>query len=137
MRRAGVGLPVVLIYTLVMSAAAVWAADHFRDAREQRMLDAATRDVTYMMDAVDKYQALYTSLPRRLSDLNKVGYREGGGMRVCMFKYNEGETPREDYLDIAIRHRSGQSGAWAEYPAPQRMIKFISIPDCKSVRRGS
>jgi hypothetical protein len=137
MRRRGVGLPVVLIITLVMSALALWGVTELRATREKRMVEAARRDITRMMDAVDEYQALYSTLPRRLGDLNKVGYREGGGMVVCLFAYNGGEKAGSDYLDMAIRHRSADSGAWTEYPAGQRMIKWMRIPDCKSARRGS
>lgn len=41
-----------------------------------------------MMDAVDEYQVLNPTLPRRLSGLNKVGFRESGGMVVGMFTYD-------------------------------------------------
>jgi hypothetical protein len=137
MNRRGVGLPVVLIVTLLMSALALWGATALRGARDKRMVEAAERDITRMMDAVDEYQALYSTLPRRLSDLNKVGYREGGGMVVCMFTYNEGERAGADYLDLAIRHRSAENGAWTEYPSGQRMIKWMPIPECSNARRGS
>ena len=137
MNRRGVGLPVVLIVTLVMSALALWGATQLRGLRDKRMVEAAERDITRMMDAVDEYQALYSTLPRRLSDLNKVGYREGGGMVVCMFAYNQGERPGSEYLDLAIRHRSAENGAWTEYPSGQRMIKWMRIPECRSARRGS
>src|SRR5688500_16352312 len=136
MNRRGVGLPVVLIVTLVMSALALWGATQLRGARDERMVEAAERDIARMMDAVDEYQALYSTLPRRLSDLNKVGYHEGGGMVVCMFAYNEGDRPGADYLDLAIRHRSAENGAWTEYPSGQRMIKWMRIPECSSARRG-
>jgi hypothetical protein len=137
MNHRGVGLPVVLIVTLVMSALALWGATQLQGVRDRRMAEAAQRDITRMMDAVDEYQALYTTLPRQLSDLNKVGYREGGGMVVCMFAYNRGEGAGSDYLDLAIRHRSAQEGAWTEYPSSNRTIKWMRIPECTSARRGS
>ena len=137
MSHRGVGLPVVLIVTLVISALALWGATQLRGVRDKRMVEAAHRDISRMMDAVDEYQALYSTLPRRLNDLNKVGYREGGGMVVCMFTYNVGVRTGDDYLDLAIRHRSAENGVWTEYPSSQRMIKSMRIPECSSVRRGS
>jgi hypothetical protein len=137
MIRRGVGLPIVLVVTLVIAAVGLWAAAELRGAREQRMVQAAGEDLAAMMDAVDRYRALYTKLPRRLSELNKVGYRESGGMIVCTFDYNEGGTSGAAYLNIALKHRAAERGAWTQYPNNQRMIKLIAIPDCKSARRSS
>lgn len=136
MRQPGVGLPVVLVVTLVISLLALVAAIQLRDFREQRMMDAARTDITAMMDAVDKYQALYSALPHRLIDLDRVGFHESGGMVVCMFSLNESTDAGEPYLDLAIRHRAARMGAWTEYSGDQRMIKFMSIPDCPSARHS-
>lgn len=134
MRRSGAGLPTVLIVTLVISAIAVLAAIRLRDVRNQRMVAAAEDDISAMMDAVDRYHALYSALPGELADLNKVGYHERGGMIVCTFRLNNADGV-EPYLDLAIRHRAAQIGAWTEYPATERIIRFIKIPDCSSARR--
>jgi hypothetical protein len=56
---------------------------------------------------------------------------------VCMFAYNAGERVGADYLDLAIRHRAAENGAWTEYPSGHHMIKSMRIPECRSARRGS
>jgi hypothetical protein len=44
MSHRGVGLPVVLIVTLAMSALALWGATQLRGTRERRMVEAAQRE---------------------------------------------------------------------------------------------
>lgn len=131
MNRPGVGLPIVLVITLAMAGAALFAASRLRDEREQWMIDAARVDLTAMMDAADRYRTLYNALPRRLSDLNKVGFHESGGMVVCRFQPSDA-----GYLDMVIRHRAAERGAWSEYPSGQRIIKIVEVPECRSARRG-
>lgn len=135
MNRPGVGLPIVLVITLAMAGAALFAASRLRDEREQWMVDAARVDLTAMMDAADRYRTLYNALPRLLSDLNKVGFHESGGMVVCRFQPS-GAAGGAGYLDMVIRHRAAEQGAWSEYPSAQRIIKIVEVPECRSARRG-
>jgi hypothetical protein len=135
MNRAGVGLPIVLVVTLVMAGTAIFAATRLRDNREQWMIDAARGDLLAMMDATDRYYTLYNALPRRLSDLNKVGFHESGGMIVCTFQPSD-SAGGQGYLDLVIRHRAAERGAWSEYPSGQRIIKIVEVPECRSARRG-
>ena len=136
MIRRGVGLPVVLVVTLILSGAALAAAYGLGDWRDRRMEDAASHDLSDMMDAIDEYQTLYNTLPRRLADLNKTGYHEGGGIVVCRFAYNAGAPASPDYLDIVVKHRAAERGAWTEYPSGQRIIKVIGVPECSNARRA-
>lgn len=135
MNRPGGGLPIVLLITLAMAGAALFAASRLRDEREQWMIDAARIDLLAMMDAADRYRTLYNVLPRRLSDLNKVGFHESGGMVVCRFEPSDAASGA-GYLDMVIRHRAAERGAWSEYPSGQRIIKIVEIPECRSARRG-
>lgn len=137
MKRAGVGLPIVLLITLVISVMAYGAAHAVRDTRERWMAEASERDLIALMAAADQYRTLYNTLPRRLADLNKVGYHESGGMVVCTFRYNQGAAPGTEYLDVVIRHRAAQTGAWTEYPSGQRTIRIVRVPECRSARRGN
>lgn len=89
-----------------------------------------------MMDAVDEYQVLYPTLPRRLSGLNKVGFRESGGMVVCMFTYN-GVRSLLRILSTWLFGTGPRQGERGPSPGGQRMIESVRIPDCGSARRGS
>lgn len=129
-KRRGLALPGVLVATVLLSVGALLAARLLRDHREAAMVEAARRDVVRMMSAIDKYQTLYNRLPDRLTELDRVGYHEAGGLIVCRFE------PDSSTIDLAVKHRSARAGVMARYPASDDVVPtHTRLPDCSSARR--
>ncbi|MGQ0815703.1 MAG: hypothetical protein ACT4O1_14805 [Gemmatimonadota bacterium] len=111
------------------------AAMRMRQSRERAMVEAARIEIARMMAAIDKHQALYSTLPERLSDLNRVGYREGGGVIICKFEPHS-DAGRTAFIELEAKHRSARTSVGARHPDRGTASETANV-NCKSVRNAS
>lgn len=133
--RPGFGLPRLLVATLAVAILALVVAVRTQDTRERAMIAAAEAELLTLMTAIDKYQSLYSALPKRLSDLNRVGYRESSGVLICTFTYHYGQNHRADYIELESKHRSARTSVVARHPNGIHSATRARNERCTSARR--
>lgn len=121
----------ILTFATVTLAAAVLAGNaRILQRREAAMAQRAHENGLRLIEAIDRYHSLYGERPTRLQDLDKVGYREDAGLRVCSF------VPENGYIDFSIKHRGAGSAVIGRYKMGNSQLGNIRTSShCPNIRR--
>jgi prepilin-type N-terminal cleavage/methylation domain-containing protein len=131
-RQSGFTLLELMVVTLILAILAILAAGPFMRAREKAMMVAAKGELRNALRSVEMYSALYNTLPRRLTDMNRVDYREGPQVIYCTWQHQiVGGEPR---LTIVIKHRALKKGFRTYYPQSAGIPEEIELETCTDVR---
>lgn len=132
-RRTGFTLLELMIVTTLIGILAMMAAIPVRATRERAMLIAVKQTLYQAEKAVVYYEALFNKLPTRITDLDKVDFRESGGVVICRFQYVGGRNP---YVRIDGRHRGMKKGVQVRYPTWGSKMQEQTMNSCNNVRGG-
>ncbi len=126
----------LLIVTMIISLLAMLASIPVRRVRERAMVAAARQEVRQALTAVGMYEALNADLPRKIGDLDDIGYHEGGGVVFCTFQFTAGLGRGDEYVTVEAKHIGAEQGITTRYPLDNGALTEKKMATCSDVRGG-
>jgi prepilin-type N-terminal cleavage/methylation domain-containing protein len=129
--REGFTLIELMIVTVIIGVLAIIASQPLGRARDRAMVGAAKHEVRAVANAIGVYEAMRSTWPTDLDQLEDVKYRRNGDIVFCRFELVPASAISPAHVKLEASHRRSKTHVVLDYPAwGERMDEVESTSPC-------